>query len=320
MDWDAAIGEVRARGGVARVEVIAAAAGCARRTARERAQAQGWWSPFPGVLALPGLGDQPVVWARAAIAHARGRTGDPARDLVAVCGSSALHLLGIVRVAPSRVEVVIPPARWITRHPRMRVVRSTVATPAQVARKSGVPVLRGPALLRQLSRERTVERLRADAIDLQRCGWLDVADLGTVLETEPRFPGRPALAQVWQDLSGVGRVDSSLEFIARRRFRAEGIEFDPGQLVVPTSAPWPLHVDLGIAALRFGIEVDSLAFHSDRHALERDAARSNAIALADAGWRILHLTWNDLGDGWAAFVAMVRQVIAEQSERFGIPA
>lgn len=316
MDWAGVTRWVAQRGGVARLGAVAARAGCQTRTVRQRATAQGWWWPFPQVVALPGVEDRPLTWARAAIEHARGTTGDPDRDLVALCGATALHHLGVSRAAPTRVELAIPPARWLTPQGRIRQVRTTAATSSQVVVHAGVPVLRGPALLRLLSGHRTAERLRADAIDLQRVGHLDLDALGRHLATEPRFPGRPALVGVLRDLAGVGRVDSPLEFEARRRFRDAGIEFDRGQVEVPTRAPWPLHVDLGRAALRFGIEVDSLAFHSDRASLERDAARANAIALVDDGWRVLHMTWRDLGAGWPAFLALVRQVLAEQAARF----
>lgn len=324
MGWDEVIRWMTARGGVARLESIAELARCQTRTVRQRAARQGWWWPFPRVVALPGIDDGPRTWALAAIAHTggttlgttRGVTDDAGTALAALCGASALQLLGVARAAPTRVAVAVPATRWLAPQPRLRIVRTTAVTTAHVTQHAGVPVLRGAALLRQLSGERNVDRLRADAIDLQRVGYLDIDELGQLLACEPRFPGRRAVATVWRELGGVGRVDSSLEFAARRRFRQAGIEFDRGQVAVPTRAPWPLHVDLGRAALRFGIEVDSLAFHSDRVALERDAARANAIAMADDGWRVLHMTWRDLGEGWTSFLALVQQVLADQASRF----
>ena len=81
-----------------------------------------------------------------------------------------------------------------------------------------------------------------------------------------------------------------------------------------------MHLDLGIEAIRFGIEADSMAFHSDAAGLQNDADRANLLAQVSDDWRVVHLTWAAMRDRWDETVEVVREVIAAQSQRFlGVP-
>ena len=316
----AALDALRDRGGMATVAEVAAAAARPARAVRRQADRQGWWRPFPEVLGLPRTQPSTRDWIQAAALHAAGRTGDPARDLVAVTRVSALYLMGVVDAAPTRVDLVVPAWRDVRPHPRLTVTRSSHVCSTEVTIHRQIPIVRPPALLRDLAAVRDTDRLRTDTIELLRRGDLRLEDLTAMLQRSSGFPGRARLRQVAEELRSAGRVDSALEYEARRRFSQVGIRFDRGQVRVPapvgTSEHWALYLDLGIASLRFGIEVDSVAFHSSSDAVRRDAERANRLALLCDDWRVLHLTWWDLRERWPDFVAMTRAVITAQAQRY----
>ncbi len=324
-------------GGIVRIDHLVAASGMSTRAVTERITREGWWRPFPGVVALPGVARDSVGWAAAAAIHARGgRRGEA--QLAAVTSMSALALLGVVTTAPTRVDIVIPKHRRLREHGRLHVTRSLWLEPADITRVRRIPVTRGPALLRDLAGRRTTERLRDDLIELRQRRLVDLADVEDMIARCPRFPGAVALRQVTSELAAAGRTDSPFEYQARSRFARAGIEFDRGQVAVPLAGvhagrstvagagrggrrPWSaLHLDLGIEAIRFGIEADSMAFHSDAAALQNDADRANLLAQVADDWRVVHLTWSAMRDRWDETVEVVREVIAAQSQRFlGVP-
>lgn len=330
-----------AEGGIARIDRLAARTGRSPRAVRAIARRHGWWCPYPTVVGLPGIeltgsgtkGGTSHAWARAAVLHAQGSTGATERDLAALTRRTALHHLGVARSAPSRVEVVIPASRYLAPPPRLRVVRSNHVRPSELRTVDGVEVVGGPALVRDLAAVRDVDTLRADAISLRHAGHLDVGELRRVYERCVPFPGRGSVRRVLEDLEAAGRVDSVLEHDFRAAFAREGIEFDRGQVAVPVASTGvllpadqglgalPLHLDLGIAAVRFGIEVDSIAHHSSPEDLQRDAERRNRIAEVADDWRILHATHADLaGARWERLVVRVRSVISAQAQRYlGVP-
>lgn len=340
MPNDDVITALSAQGGIARVDHLAHATGRSSRAIRSLARRSHWWQPYTAVVGLPGI---EVVgsdaWARAAVLHAAGTTGVCERDIAALTRRSALHHLGIARSSPTRVEVVLPASRCLAGQPRLALTRSTHLRPTEVVRVRGVDVVCGAALVRDLAAVRDVERLRADAISLQHAGHLDVGQLRAMYERCAWFLGRGSVGRVLLDLEAAGRVDSPLEHAFRTRFARSGVLLDRGQVEVPLSAAPSragvgvgpaamtlpdgeeggpvLHLDLGIAAIRFGIEVDSMAYHSSPEDLRRDAERRNRIAEVADDWRILYVTYADLGeDRWAEVVQRVRTVIEAQSRRY----
>ena len=330
-----------AEGGIARVDRLAERTGRSPRAVRAMARRHRWWCPYPTVVGLPGIeligpgtraGTSPA-WARAAVLHAQGRTGVRERDVAALTRRTALHHLGVARSAPSRVEVVIPASRYLVAPPRLTVVRSVHVRPDELVTVDGVAVVGGAALVRDLAAVREIDTLRADAIALRHAGHLDVGDLRGMYERCVSFPGRGVVRRVLEDLEAAGRVDSVLEHEFRTAFAREGITFDRGQVAVPMGSAvgppggdagvgaGPLHLDLGIAAIRFGIEVDSMAHHSSPGDLHRDAERRNRIAEVEDDWRILHATHADLGGArWDRLMRRVCAVISAQAQRYlGVP-
>jgi very-short-patch-repair endonuclease len=313
MGWPDVFSYATAVGGIVDVHAASRAGRVTPRAIRDRARREGWWRPFRDVVALPGRTVDGHAWAVAATLHAAGRTGEPSRDLAALTRGSALAVLGVQRHHPTRVAVVIPAGRAIRPHPRLAVIRSRLICPADVRVHAGVPILSGAALLRDLAAVRGLADVRSTAIDLVHAGHLDLGAVRTDLAATPTFPGRSRVRQVVRDLAEAGRTDSPLEWRVRHRLARAGIHLDRGQVPLP-SGPG-VHLDLGILAIRFGIEVDSFGHHATRQALDRDATRANAVALLGEDWRILHLTWGMVEHRWDRVVAQVREVIAAQSWR-----
>ena len=254
--------------------------------------------------------------------HARGRTGRADADVAAVTGWSALALLGVHRSAPTRAQVAIPEARRVTGGPRLQVIRSRRLSAADITSVHGVPTMRAAPALRVLAGDGVSrERLTSLAIDVLQAGATTLAELDGLASSTGRFPGRGRLSDAVTSLRAAGRTDSPLELRARRVLGSAGIPLDRGQVPVTLPDGGRLHLDLGIAAIRFGIEVDSFAWHSKRSHLDADARRSNVVS-ALGGWRVLRLTWSmiETGDELSSFLADVRQVVATQAQyHLGVP-
>jgi hypothetical protein len=318
MPVDALLLALRDQGGLSTVQALSECTRLSSRAIRRDAMRTGCWQPFPSVLGLPRPAPSSHDWLLAAALHAAGTTGVASRDLVAITRVSALHLLGLSRSAPTRVQLVVPRARAVREHPRLDVTRTSFLRAEDVTHVARVPVLRGAGLLRDLAAVRDRTRLRTDAVELLHRRWCSLEELRQLLERDRGFRGRRQLARVVEELDSAGRSDSVLELEARRRFAAVGVHFDRGQVLVPPVTGHrgvAIHLDLGIAAIRFGIEVDSMAFHSSPADLRRDASRANRVAAQADDWRVLHLTWADLQSGWPAFLELTRQVIGDQSRR-----
>lgn len=320
MTWTLFNQYAAANGPVLRISQAARAAGLSPRTVRERIRREQWWNPFPDVAVLPGMQIDDVARIAAAVCHARGTTGDADRDVAAATRTTALFLLGIRKSRPRPIDVAIPKARWIRPREEFALTRSPLLRPGDVAEVSGVPTLRGASLARDLAAVRTLRQLRAELIDLRHRGHVRLDDVDRLLTEVPRFPGRANLSAVVTELQAIGRTDSVFEFDVRDRLAHDGILLDRGQVLVPVAALPRLSVDLGIHAIRFGIEVDSFEHHHRPEDLAQDAARRNALARAEDDWRVLHLTWRTFLNGWDAFVDDVRAVITRQSMRLlGLP-
>jgi hypothetical protein len=130
-----------------------------------------------------------------------------------------------------------------------------------------------------------------------------------------RFPGRALLRRVLEEVDAAERTDSPLELRVRDGLIGEGIPLDRGRVPIPLRGGARIHLDLGIAAIRFGIEVDSMGAHSRRGQVTKDAQRANALARVDEDWRVLHATWEILERSWGRFTDEVREVVAAQSRR-----
>ncbi|GGI08036.1 hypothetical protein GCM10011354_27070 [Egicoccus halophilus] len=159
-------------------------------------------------------------------------------------------------------------------------------------------------------------RLTILVIDLVQQRHLRLDDLARLLDEHPRFPGRPRIAAVLDRLEATGRVDAGSELAMRDRLTAAGVPLDPGQVRVVCRDGVPLHFDLGIARIGFLVELQSMRAHATREQLRGDVRRANQLARLPDGWRVVQASIEDLDDGWPDFLALVREVVTEQSQRW----
>lgn len=302
-------------GGPIHVHVAAEVCGLRPATIRARASREGWWQPYRDVVAPPGTRVDGRAWALAAIARLQGP--DPhAPAPVALARWSAAAALGVGPGWPTRVQVVVPVDRLPVSGPRLEVVRSRTFDPRhdlEVVGRPGVAALGPPALARSLAAVADVPALTDVVTDLVQSRKASIADIVADHQRHRTYPGRPTLTEVLARLGAAGRTDSGLELHVRRELLAAGIPLDVGQVAIPCRDGRTLHLDLGIARIRFGVEVTSMLGHSTRRQLRVDAIRSNQLARVDDDWRVLQASWEDRGSG--EFVALAREVVAAQSQR-----
>jgi hypothetical protein len=305
----------QARGPV-RLSSTAASAGLDPSTVRRRAQREGFWRPFPDVIGPPGLEPDADAWCRAALLYLGA---DDRSTLAGVTRDTAAWLYGRRRSAPTTVQVLVPAERTVIGSRRLRVVRSRDLLPADLTFVRGIRTVTAARLVRDLAAVGELPSLRAMVIDLIKGGDTTLEELWAQHDRGV-FPGRTLLRDVLQQLHAAGRTDSPLELHVREGLNARGIPLDRGQVPVRLRGGSRIHLDLGIAAIHFGVEVDSMGAHSHRGQVTKDAERANAVASIEEDWRVLHVTWEILERGWQRFADEVRHVIGAQSLRhLGVP-
>lgn len=106
---------------------------------------------------------------------------------------------------------------------------------------------------------------------------------------------------------GAGTSESEIETVLRRlvrkaRLPAPLYQFrieEDGRSVARLDAAWPESM--------LGVEVDSSKWHGSRERWRRDLSRRNRLIAM--GWRIIHLTYEDLVGEPDATMAMLRREI-----------
>jgi hypothetical protein len=126
-----------------------------------------------------------------------------------------------------------------------------------------------------------------------------------------RWPGMlDTIGQRFRELGGRGRPGSRVvrtmleERLGAGRFAQSGFERHALRLVRSAGLPEPVlqcpvrdhdfvaYLDLGWPAIRWGLECDSLAFHSGKRAHESDRARRRR--LKQLGWDLVEVTYDDV--------------------------
>lgn len=273
--------------------------GLSVRSLRHTAAVEAWPDPFPGfgVRLHPASADTFQRQVTAALLA----VGDHA----SASRWSALHLHGLTRRPPRRIELLVPYGRGAPElGPRVHVWRSRTVVEGDLSTPHGIPatgIARTVCDLAAVTRPRTLRNVLIDARQRR------LVTLDTVLEQARRMAGTtglPTLRMVcWQlDRS---RCDSVLaEWIREEMVRA-GLEPDPGEIPVTASNGVTLHIDVGFRSYRVGVEAEGLGAHADRADLERDARRRNTLRLTD--WRIVWVTWERMETDRDGVIAEVVQ-------------
>ena len=284
----------------------ALAYGVTDSTRREAIRRAGWSEPFPSTTLLPGY----PLSDRARMAAGVGYVGADC----ALTGWGAAALYGLVRKAPTALQIVVPHSRQVASQRRLTIRRSRRFHPPDVRAIDGLPVVCPSWLLSDLAGHARVDRLIAWALELIGRGLLQPDDLDKELARRGRFAGRGTLRAVAQAVAADGS-ESGFEYAARQRLIAEGLPPDTNQAQVVVAGS-RRRIDIPYSQRQVGVECLGHAYHSRREDLDRDARRHNAFA-TDGEWTLLELTWTIYTAEWDEFVQRLAAVLASTAEHSG---
>lgn len=273
----------RQHGVISRAQALQA--GMTRRSIDGRLVFGQWQRMLPGVYRMSTAPDSWMQRLMAAWLWA----GEGA----VVSHTSAAVLLELEGIKPGKIEITTlrrlrAPAPWITVH-------FTCKLPAcDLAARSGVKVTEVSRTLFDLGAVLDEEAVEIALEDALRRG----------LTSLPRLRWR--LEQLGAQGRGGGRILRRLLDARAPGTRPTGSLFEVRLLRVLVAAGLPkpllqyevrvgrkiIRIDFAYPEMRVAIEAQSFRFHSRRADWEADIARRNA--LADQGWRIIEVTWEDV--------------------------
>ncbi len=271
--------------------------GVPRSTFWRHVDTHGWTRPFPGVALLPGAG----LTARSRAVAAALAVGDE----VVVTGRTSLALHGVLDASPARVELVLP-WRLRRRKPagvslqRSRTLEGTDAAPFDGVQLAGVP----RAFLDAAPRLE-LPALRAALIDGRQRGHVHIDRVHERAARAVATPGRGRLLAACHDVARSG-ADSELVRRVEAWLLAEGFPLDAPPRTVHVGDR-DLHPDITITGSPVAIEVDGVAFHASRRALDLDQRKHNRYLLA--GWLVLRITWDRFHQDPQGFLSELREAI-----------
>lgn len=193
---------------------------------------------------------------------------------VSLAGMTAARWIGLEQVPePTRPEFAVPN----NRHPRDIAgldVRRVVLPRWHVAWRNGLPVTPIALTIRDMAAQLTHEQLRDVVQHTLRRRRVTFDALTSTLGR-----GRPGAANLRAVLEEVGPgFQVKWERILFRAVLAEGVRMEP-QTLVEAPDGRQAYVDLGIARLRFGVEIDGFLNHMARFRADRVRARMLAVEL-----------------------------------------
>lgn len=253
--------------------------GLAESTVRWLIANRGWERVQPGVIALPGA--ERSAWRSLRAATLSVEAG-------AVSHTSALWAWGLVRAAPTVVELTLPFTNRAEKRDGVAVHRSRQLKAEDVTKLNGCPVTTPARTLCDVAAALTPEFLRALTIDARQRRLATLEEIETTRVRLGRRAGSGRLGRILWELAEE-RCDSVLEHTTRRWIAAS-------DLPAPYPEPYPvriggrtIHIDIAWPRYLIGLECLGLGSHSERRHLDIDALRSNL--LASTPWRILLVTW-----------------------------
>lgn len=279
----------------------ARACGFPRQTLREIAQKQGWTSPLPGVLALPGSADTPHRRVAAILLH----VGQPA----AVTGWTAAWLHGLRTARPTVTEVLLPAGRRAPSLAMVQARRTRHWSERHLTQRSGITVVEIPRMLCDLASRANENALRPLLIDARQQGLTTLDEVAAVTAELANAPGT-ALVRALVTALRPATADSELEWRWRRRLQEAGLHPDAGPCVIVFGNGRRMQIDIPFLKYQVGLETDSFGFHADRTSLDTDALRHNG-AMTE-GWLVLRATWTHLGRDSGEVVAALRSALVQR--------
>ena len=256
--------------------------GLDREAVRHRTETGRWRRTLPRIYVLGGA---PASWEQRLCA-ALLWMGDGA----AASGASAAALWGLPNFRAGAVEI----SHRGVRQSRDGIVVHRVELEADdITHVRGIPVTTPARTLSDLAGR--LDDARFDAA-LHHCLHERLTTLPELEEVAARrsgagFPGAARLRGALAAYGSGPAAASVLEVRAARRLRAAGLPSPHRQFAIDTESG-RRYLDFAWPDRRVAVEVDGYRWHSSRESWRRD--RERLRELARAGWRIVHVTAEDL--------------------------
>jgi very-short-patch-repair endonuclease len=263
--------------------------GILKHGVQDRIRSGLWTVVLPGVYRLSGA---PVTWEQELMAACLW-----AREGAAVSHRAAAAMWRLEGFLPGALEIstirdLKAPAQRLTIHRVLNLDSSDLASLA------GIPVTSPARTLLDLCGPRIVndravlevamdDALRRRLTSRPRLEWT-LNRLG-----RQGRPGTKIMKQLLQERAPASGVSASeLETRLIKTLRAANLPLPHCEYPIKDRGELLARVDLAYPEAGLAIEADGYRFHSGRVAWQRDRRRRNA--LTSRGWRVLHVTWDDL--------------------------
>jgi very-short-patch-repair endonuclease len=221
--------------------------------------------------------------------------------------SSAAYLWQLVDQPPALVQIAISSQRRLDGPAGVRVRRLDIPG-AELTTRFRLPVTtRARSAVDHLADCPYTEAMPfADRALAQ--GWLTMRDLHRRLRRP--VTGNARVRQVLRTLTIGAEAESERRL--HRLLRQHGISGWVPNHPVQRGGWLIARVDIAFLAQRLAIEVDGLAYHSDRSRFQRDRTRQND--LVNLGWTVLRFTWQDITADPERVIATIRTTLHRIAE------
>jgi very-short-patch-repair endonuclease len=267
---------------------------------QSRLNAGRWQRILHGVYVVAGA---PSSWRRSLIAACLA-----AGDGAAASHRSAAALWQLRGFEPGVVEITVNRARRL-RRPGIVEHAALMLPTIDVARVDAIPVTTPTRTILDLAAIAPRDAVEEALDDALRRKLTTPRRLTSRIGELGRRPGAALARDLVRARSSTTEVPQSVfETRLLRALRAAGLPTPTPQHEIRRSGRLIAVVDFAWPSMKLAVEADGYAWHSGRITWEKDSARRNAVTCA--GWRVVHVTWNDLHHHETATLARIRDALA----------
>jgi hypothetical protein len=277
--------------------------GMHRSTFVRHARARGYEHLGTGIWAAPW--STPSFERSCVIERVRG----PRARLITA--GAVFMLLGVRRLAPTRVGLWVGPRLRVRPRPEVDVYRGRWLAGDRVLRVQGIPCTPPLRALRDAAKRDPISRLTKDIAGLDRLRLATPEEAKTYLDRCDPFPGKPKLVEA-VDSSIERLVHSSDEAAARQLLADEPFVLHPRPLMIEHMGHRVGEIDIAVCRVRYGAEVDGPTHLLDG-AAERDEQRDDRLRQLD--WHIDRFPHTFIESDPEGFVRAVRKGVANAAAR-----
>lgn len=252
--------------------------------------ARGWQRPTRGVYVTPAAPDPFRALVRAALLVR------PDGSLSHVTGSRVHRLAGLPRWTPDEwPHLILPVGQTFNNCSGLRLHAGL--RPGEQVTRDGLPVTSLARAVYDMGTVLALDDLVCLVDSALRAGW----------KAEPTGRRMPKRLQTALSLAD-GRSESAFETLVRLLLVRAGLAPETLQLkVFDQNGRLYARLDMAWPSVKVGLEADGREYHDLPEALHRDRLRANR--LAENGWKIFRVTWEDLVRHPERIVALIHNAL-----------